>query len=49
MEGVARVETDYNAHTATVTFDNEITTVKEMAEILADSDFPVEGTPTYLK
>jgi len=43
------VKTDIYKHTATVTFDDTKTSVKEMASELAKGEFPVVGEPTFLK
>jgi copper chaperone CopZ len=46
---VTEVKTDYNQHTAIVTFDDTQTNVPAMRDALAKGGFPVEGEPQFLK
>jgi copper chaperone CopZ len=45
---VTEVKTDYNQHTATVTFDDTQTSVAAMKDALSKRGFPVEGEPQFL-
>lgn len=49
IDGVADVETDVTAHTATVTYDDEKTDVAKMQEALREGGYPAEGEPKLLK
>ena len=49
VDGVLGVETDYKAHTATVTFNDEKTNIEEMKKALERGNFSVEGEPQFLK
>ncbi|PKP68039.1 MAG: heavy metal transporter [Alphaproteobacteria bacterium HGW-Alphaproteobacteria-5] len=42
VEGVRSVEVDFNARTATVTFDPAITTTDEIARASADAGYPAQ-------
>jgi len=45
---VSDVKTDYQKHTATVTFDDEKTSVDQMMEALKEDGYPVEGKPKFM-
>jgi copper chaperone CopZ len=49
VDGVSIVETDYSAHTARITFDDEKTDVEAMKKALGEQQFSVEGEPRFLK
>jgi len=46
---VINVETDYNAHSAIVTFDDAKTDVEELEKALEKGNYPVTGKPRFLK
>lgn len=48
IEGVTKVETDDDKHTATVTFDDKKTTLELIKEGLKKADFPTKGKAEYL-
>ena len=49
INGIAKVDTDPEKHTATVTFDTKKTDVEAIKKALADGGFPVEGEPQVIK
>ena len=48
INGVSKVDTDPEKHTATVTFDTKKTSVEAVKKALADGEFPVEGEPEFI-
>ena len=42
------MKTDYQNNKATVTFDDEKTTVDEMIEALEEENFTIKGKPKFL-
>jgi copper chaperone CopZ len=49
VQGVGQVEADPKTHTATVTFEDTETDVKELREALWEKDFVVEGEPNLIE
>jgi copper chaperone CopZ len=45
---VSDVKTDYQSNTATVTFDDEKTSVDEMIDALEEGGYPIKGKPKFL-
>jgi len=43
------VETDFQNHTATVTFDEEKTSVDALVKALAEGKYPIQGEPEFVK
>ncbi|MBN2124881.1 MAG: heavy-metal-associated domain-containing protein [Deltaproteobacteria bacterium] len=48
IEGVYKVKTDPETHSATVTYDPKRTNVEDMKKALAAGEYPVEGDPRFL-
>lgn len=46
---MANAVADHETHTATVTFDDEKTSVEQMKEALDTDNYSVKGEPKYLR
>ena len=49
IDGVSKVATDPEKHTATVTFDDTKSNLEAITKALADGGFPIEGEPEIIK
>ena len=49
IDGVSKVATDQEKHTATVTFDDKKSSLEAIKKALADGGFPIEGEPEIIK
>ena len=49
IDGVSKVATDPENHTATVTFDDKKSNLEAIKKALTDGGFPVEGEPEIIK